>query len=134
MADRDNFILGELRNSATSMTRLVGNVDVITCSGWTKNFRVERFQVWAESRALDRIRPHSLVGWVFTVREGAAYPVTWGDLACSVVVVDPTTTVETAFGGSPTHPATLACSASTSDLGPPCGVTAPESISLLDNA
>jgi hypothetical protein len=27
MADRDNFILGELRNSATSMTRLVGNVD-----------------------------------------------------------------------------------------------------------
>jgi len=26
MSDGDNLILGELRNSATSMTRLVGNV------------------------------------------------------------------------------------------------------------
>src|SRR5436190_19621792 len=39
-----------------------------------------------------------------------------------------------AFGGSPTRQATPASSALTSDLGLPCGVTAPESIPILGSA
>ena len=37
MADGDKLTLGELRNSATSMTRLVGNVDGRNaCSGFSR--------------------------------------------------------------------------------------------------
>jgi len=129
MADGDKLTLGELQNSATSMTRLVGRVD----DGFA--FRVDQEGTGGQAiMAIGTIfgfgsDSSSQPGGTGISGQGAkAYPARAAASVWSAMAEGPMTTAAMVFGASLPQPATLGYSALTSASALPCVVIAPRSL------